>query len=74
MAANEQIRELRDEAKDLYDRARDGGIEKGTAAVLVQIMHVRIRLVEVESAVAKEEELERRIEELEGQASRRWVA
>jgi hypothetical protein len=58
-------REIRDLKKELEDLAKDvltGEVDKGTGAVVNQIMHTRLRAVELERKIREQDELERRIE------------
>ncbi len=60
-------REIRDLKKELEQLAKDvltGEVDKGTGAVVNQIMHTRLRAVELERKVREQDELERRLEEM----------
>ena len=62
-------REIRDLKKQLEDLAADvlaGRVNRGNAVVVNQILNTRARLIELERKVRETEELETRIEALEG--------
>jgi hypothetical protein len=63
-------REIRDLKKQLTGLARDvleGRVERGTAAVVNQILNSRARLIELERKIAEQEQILGRIERLEQQ-------
>jgi hypothetical protein len=70
-------REIRDLKRELERLAKDvltGEVDKGTGAVVNQIMHTRLRAVELERKVKETDELEERIEQLEQKGGERWRA
>jgi hypothetical protein len=65
----EPMKELRGLKKQLEDLAEDvleGRVERGDAVVVNQILNTRARLIELERKIKETEELEERIEALEG--------
>lgn len=70
----EEIQALKRQTQHLYEEARDGDLDRGLVAVLVQLVNLQVRIVQVESEVVKQELLSARIEALESQAGRRWQA
>jgi hypothetical protein len=65
-----EIRDLKKELEDLAQGVLTGEVDKGTGAVVNQIMHTRLRAVELERRVREQDELEQRIEELSGALER----
>lgn len=57
MSASQEIQALRQQANSLFEQTRDGEIPKGTAAVLIQITQLQIRLAEAQSKVEKADKL-----------------
>jgi hypothetical protein len=63
---NSEISELKRQLKDLAKGVLDGEVERGTAAVVNQILNTRLRAIETERKIREQEELEERLEALEG--------
>ncbi|MDP8951032.1 MAG: hypothetical protein M3N18_02140 [Actinomycetota bacterium] len=66
--------EIRGLKKQLEDLARDvlaGAVDRGNAVVVNQILNTRARLIELERKVKETEELQERLEALEGVLQRR---
>src|SRR3712207_3106709 len=61
-----EIADLKAQLEDLAADALAGDVERGVAAVVNQILNSRIRLVELERKIKETEELETRLEALEG--------
>jgi hypothetical protein len=62
----QEIRALKSELGDLAAGVLAGTVDRGNAAVVNQILNTRARLIELERKVRETEELETRIEALEG--------
>ena len=71
---NSEISELKRQLKDLAKAVLDGEVERGTAAVINQILNTRARLIELERKIREQEELEERLEALEGVLKMRKAA
>jgi flagellar motility protein MotE (MotC chaperone) len=71
-----EIAELKKQLKDLATGVLEGEVERGTAAVVNQIINTRARLLELERRIKETEELEGRIEALEQsqEGGRQWGA
>ncbi len=70
---NKPSRELLDVERRLSGLADDvleGEVEKGTAAVASQVLNVYLRAIATELKVKEQEDLERRLEELEAALER----
>jgi len=61
-----EIREIKGRLKDLYAAVLEGRVERAAAAVANQIANSLLRAVEVERRIREQEELEERMDELEG--------
>jgi hypothetical protein len=61
-----EIREITRRLKDLYDAVLEGRVDRSAAAVANQIANSQLRAVEVERRVREQDELEIRLDELEG--------
>src|SRR5215218_4344934 len=61
-----EIREIKGRLKDLYAAVLDGRAERAAAAVANQIANTQLRAIELERRVREQEELEERLDELEG--------
>jgi len=62
----QEIRALKKQLKDLAADVLEGTVDRGNAVVVNQILNTRARLIELERKVKETEELEARIEDLEG--------
>src|SRR5215211_216287 len=71
---NSEISDLKKQLKDLAKGVLDGEVERGTAAVVNQILNTRARLIEIERKIREQEELEERLEALEGVLKMRKAA
>jgi hypothetical protein len=74
-----EITDLKAQLRDLATDALEGKVERGVAAVVNQIINTRVRLVELERKIRETEELEARLEALEGalegrRGGNRWEA
>jgi hypothetical protein len=73
-----ELTNLKSRLSDLADDVLEGKVDKGTAAVTSQVLNVYLRAVSVELKVKETEELEERLERLEGaleqRGERRWRA
>jgi hypothetical protein len=65
-SSNREIKELKDQLSRLYADVLAGRVPTAAGAVANQIINTRARLIEVERRIRETEELEARIEELEG--------
>lgn len=61
-----EILVIKDALKDLYDAVLEGRMDRSAAAVANQIANTQLRAVEVERRVREQDELEIRLDELEG--------
>ena len=61
-----EIREIKRLLKDLYAGVLEGRVERATAAVANQVANTRLRAIEVERRMREADELEERLDELEG--------
>jgi hypothetical protein len=61
-----EVREIKRLLKDLYAGVLEGRVERAAAAVANQIANTRLRAIEVERRIRDTEELEGRLDELEG--------
>jgi hypothetical protein len=61
-----EIREIKGRLKDLYAAVLEGRAERAAAAVANQIANTQLRAIELERQVREQEELEERLDELEG--------
>jgi hypothetical protein len=61
-----EVREIKRLLKDLYAGVLEGRVERAAAAVANQIANTRLRAIEVERRIRDAEELEGRLDELEG--------
>jgi hypothetical protein len=69
-----EIREIKKLLKDLYSGVLEGRVERAAAAVANQVANTRLRAIEVGRRIREADELEERLDELEGvleQAERR---
>jgi len=57
---------IKSKLKDLYDAVLEGRVDRSAAAVANQIANTQLRAVEVERRVREQDELEIRLDELEG--------
>jgi hypothetical protein len=73
-----EIREIKRLLKDLYSGVLEGRVERAAAAVANQIANTRLRAIEVGRRMREADELEERLDELEGVLEeaerRRYVA
>jgi hypothetical protein len=74
---NAELKELRELLKDLTAQVLSGEVRSSVGAVVCQITHARIKLVEIERRLREEEELAERIAALEAREAhdrtgRRW--
>jgi hypothetical protein len=68
---NLKLAKLDRQLEDLASDALEGNVERGVAAVVNQIVNMRVRLLEVERKIKETEELETRLEALEDVLKRR---
>jgi hypothetical protein len=61
-----EIREIKRLLKDLYTAVLEGRVERAAAAVANQVANTRLRAIEVERRMREADELEERLDELEG--------
>ena len=61
-----EIREIKGRLKDLYAAVLEGRAERAAAAVANQIANTQLRAIELERRVREQDELEERLDELEG--------
>jgi hypothetical protein len=61
-----EIREIKRLLKDLYAGVLEGRVERAAAAVANQVANTRLRAIEVERRIREQDELEERLDELEG--------
>src|SRR5215218_3287277 len=61
-----ELQALRKQASKLYDEVCSGGVEPKAGAVLTQITNTQARLLELERKNRETEELEERLEAVEG--------
>jgi hypothetical protein len=61
-----EIREIKGRLKDLYAAVLEGRAERAAAAVANQIANTQLRAIELERRVREQDELEERMDELEG--------
>jgi hypothetical protein len=66
MRGTGEVAELKKQLKDLAAGVLEGKVERGAAAVVNQIVNTRARLLELERRIKEAEELEARLEALEG--------
>lgn len=66
MRGSGEMAELKKQLKDLAAGVLDGEVERSAAAVVNQIINSRARLLELEPRINVVEELEVRLEALEG--------
>src|SRR5919112_2557354 len=64
--SNTEIREIKGRLKDLYAAVLEGRVERAAAAVANQIANSLLRAIELERRVREQEELEERLDEVEG--------
>jgi hypothetical protein len=64
--SNTEIREIKGRLKDLYAAVLEGRAERPAAAVANQIANTQLRAIELERRVREQDELEERLDELEG--------
>jgi hypothetical protein len=64
--SNSEIREIKGRLKDLYSAVLEGRAERAAAAVGNQILNTQLRAIELERRVREQDELEERLDELEG--------
>jgi hypothetical protein len=72
--ANRELVGIKTLLSELTDRVLTGDLEPGPAAVANQLINTRLRAIEQERKVKETEDLEARIEALEGQRGERWRA
>ena len=68
---NPKLTRLDRQLEDLASDALEGKVERGVAAVVNQIINMRVRLLEVERKIKEQEELEERLAALEDVLKRR---
>jgi hypothetical protein len=64
--SNTEIKEIKGRLKDLYSAVLEGRAERAAAAVANQIANTQLRAIELERRVREQDELEERLDELEG--------
>jgi hypothetical protein len=57
---------IKDALKDLYDGVLEGRVDRSDAAVCGQIANARLRAVELERRIREQNDLEARLDDLEG--------
>jgi hypothetical protein len=57
---------IKDALRDLYDAVLEGRVERSAAAVASQIANTQLRAVELERRIREQENLEDRLDDLEG--------
>ena len=57
---------IKDRLKDLYSAVLDGRVDRSAAAVANQIANTQLRAVELERRIREQDDLEARLDELEG--------
>ncbi len=57
---------IKDALKELYDAVLEGRVDRSAAAVANQIANTQLRAVEVERRIREQDDLEIRLDELEG--------
>jgi hypothetical protein len=57
---------IKDALKDLYDGVLEGSVDRSDAAVCSQIANARLRAVELERRIREQNDLEARLNDLEG--------
>ena len=77
--SSREIADLKKQLEDLADDVLEGRIERGTAAVVNQLLNTRARLIELERKIKETEEIEERLTALERaqhgrQGGTRWRA
>jgi len=60
-----RVRDLDTQLAKLYEDTLAGGVDRGVAAVLCQIVYGRTRLLEAERRIREVEEIEKRLEAIE---------
>ncbi len=65
-----ELTEVKDRIRSMVEDVRDGGMDRGDAAVCGQLYNTLIRALSLEIKVREAEELERRLEELESMLER----
>ncbi len=63
---NREIADLKKQLEDLAKNVLEGRVERADAVVVNQILNTRARLIELERKIREQEELEGRLEALEG--------
>ena len=63
---NRDVADAKRRLSELADGVLDGSVDKGVGAVVSQVLNVYLRAVSVELEVKEQQEIEARIEELEG--------
>jgi uncharacterized protein YceH (UPF0502 family) len=61
-----EIRQIKGRLEDLYTAVLEGRAERAAAAVANQIANTQLRAIELERRVREQDELEDRLDELEG--------
>jgi len=70
-----ELRELKEEVRDVIARLDAGGLERGVGAVVLQGFNTLARYVELERKIVEQEEILERLERLEAQeAASAWGA
>jgi hypothetical protein len=64
--SNTEVREIKGRLNDLYAAVLEGRVERAAAAVANQIANTQLRAIELERRVREQDELEERLDELEG--------
>ncbi len=61
---NQRLAKLDKQLEDLATDTLEGGVDRGTAAVVNQIINSRLRAIEIERKLREAEELAREVEEI----------
>jgi tRNA nucleotidyltransferase (CCA-adding enzyme) len=71
--ANREIVNLKKQLEDLVADVLEGRVERGTAAVVNQLLNTELRAIELERKIREQDEVLERLETLEAQKGmRRW--
>jgi hypothetical protein len=66
LARTPEITRIKSSLKDLYEDVLEGRVDRSAAAVANQVCNTLLRAIEVERRVREQDELEIRLDELEG--------
>jgi hypothetical protein len=68
--ASTEVRDLKGQLQDLATGVLEGRLDRGNAVVVNQILNTRARLIELERRIREQEEIEKRLEQLESVLAR----